>query len=53
MCKIEHLVKMYFKNEYPNQNDIWVSQKWQGVSIWIRYPMGFVGQNGTWPCQKR
>jgi preprotein translocase subunit Sec63 len=41
------------KNEYPNQNDIWFSQKWQGLPILLRYPMGFVGQNGTWPCQYR
>jgi hypothetical protein len=41
-----------FQNEYPNQNDIWFSQKWQGVLILFRYPMSFVGQNDIWPSQK-
>jgi hypothetical protein len=40
------------KNEYPNQNDIWFSQKWQGVPILLRYLMGFVDQNGIWPNQR-
>jgi len=40
------------KSEYPNQNDIWFNQKWRGVPILFKYPMGFIGQNGIWPSQK-
>ncbi len=47
MCQI------VLKNEYPTQNDNCVSQKWQGVPILIKYPTGFVDQDGTWPCQKK
>jgi hypothetical protein len=38
---------------FVGQNDIWHSQKWQGVIILCKYPKGLASQNGTWPSQKR